>query len=187
MSENIAREIKRGRAPAQAKAIAMSTLAKSCGLSPARQAKARQEGWPVKKIIRRMKKNPFPLMVIGLANPQTTKGFSRVDIDFAARKWRDMYGPKAKMNRVVVDIPGVADGSVGVVRGKPLAIEYAFSNVRDSVKPTDGHRHVEGDTGSGRIKPARSVIIDIVKNGKIQTTVIARNKNAVDNEGYYIS
>ena len=98
-----------------------------------------------------------------------------------------MFGVKAEMKTTVMDIPGVEDGSVGIVRGKPVAIEYEFSKVKGSIKPDNPHRHEEGDTGSEKVKPADGVIVDIVKNGKIQTTVIVRNKNVVDAAGYYIS
>ena len=178
MRKTVSALIREGRPASQAIAIGYDRLKKACHVETKKRLTPKE--------ITAMKKNPYPLLIAALANPP--KGFNRKDINFAAKKWREMFGPNAENNPpIVVDIPGVEDGSIGIIRGNPLAIEYAFRNIKGSVKPVDGHRHVEGDTGSQRIRPAKSVIIDIVKNGKIQTTVIARDKDSVDNQGYYIS
>ena len=173
--------IREGYPAKQAVAIAYDRLKKSCHI------KTDKRLTPKEIVAMKKKRNPYPLIIAGLANPDPAKKPSRADIDYAGRVWRGMFGVKAEMKTTVMDIPGVEDGSVGIVRGKPVAIEYEFSKVKGSIKPDNPHRHEEGDTGSEKVKPADGVIVDIVKNGKIQTTGIVRNKNVVDAAGYYIS
>ncbi|MFH1226837.1 MAG: hypothetical protein V1701_02900 [Planctomycetota bacterium] len=159
VSENIRREIKSGRTPEQAKAIAMSTLAKACKLTPELQRKSREQGWPVRKIIAagKRRKNPYPLLIATLANPNKFNG----KVDKGLQMHYETHGNDAGANAEQKSIRGIPDGEVAVYQGDLLYLEYQNRVVPNSSKGRDVWGHRKGDKAyakkTNRVKIYRSV------------------------------
>lgn len=177
VSENIAREIKRGRKPEQAKAIAMSTLARACGLSVLMQKKARRENWSVKKIIamgKRFKNNPYPLLIATLANPEQYK-----NIPEAIKCFRESHGTDADMRFETANIQGLAEGSVWIYQGMVKYLIYNSGKVVRTIKGQDDWEHTVGDGVKEvvyadlyyNVEKTAMLIIVRDKNGKILKTI----------------
>lgn len=120
------------------------------------------------------KRNPYPLIIAGL-NPRRNPG------DFAAynkglAKFRQSHGAAAQINPMVVDIPGVKQGTTWVFQGQEESVVYRSDLIKGTSKGSHRYEHNVGDGVKIPVlklryyladKPGVEMIVTVNAKGKI--------------------
>ena len=149
VSENIALEMRSGRTQKQAIAIALATLRQCLPVNI--RAKAEQERWSPKRIIaaaKRTRKNPYPLLIATLANPNK---FASSFVDKGIEMHHESHGNNTDVSAVVKNIAGIPDGEVLVYQGDLVYFEYQNRQVKNSSKGNDVWGHKKGDIVNAKV------------------------------------